>query len=1374
MNELKRSDLVWCLLGVSFLLFSVASCSSQEFENFDQKPFPEEKADKTVENGFQIRLSESGLNFMEKQVPSLIKEFLPNGLDLCVPETESSNIKACVESECDNGKAGCQLNLKHKNTELNPKPASDALEVILAIENINEKVPIDYDSFLGTISCEVDLHKKNNDEDVPAELSGRVPIEFSIDKSTPTNDLEIDVGEARIDLTDLGFTINNRGGVGDAVACGAAGISKGVFRGIIEEQVHSTLNDAIQKAAKARLCRSCNEQGCPDGSSCKPLDEENESDDATKICQQNDLDKCVSRTLGAEGQLLVSEVMQGFSQKSDIRSDVMAKASDHVDVNTGLDFGSRTAMAPEQISGCVPSPRDKRPSYDPIEPSSKILANNVPGTDTPFMIGVGLHKRALNHALWGLWASGGMCMEVDSSDIELLSTNTVGTILNSLQRLTDENASVKVQLAPQKPPELDIKEGSSTSEDDNLVMELNLKDLDIHLYAFIGGRYVRFLTVRTELVLPFGIAPKGENEMQPVFGNLENGIKQIAPQRAGLLEKSPSDIKDILPSIINIALPRITDALEQSVQVPTFLGYKLDLQGSDIRGIDETYLGVFANFEQASNETQILFASPTPTFKDISVDIQGEDRHRPDVRLNLKHSFNAPVSRDTEIEYRYRVDGGFWSTYRSVEQNRLPPSLFALPGKHKIEVQSRVAGYPATTSKVVSEVVRIDYNPPNLRLERKDSLVTFDAEDTVDKPYELEYRYRVASTDAFGEWSAWETKTTVDLEKLDVEPPFEMQVEVKDKSQRTTRKTLEVRPNKDAVASTRGCSTGSNSPLPFSLLALLVAVFGGRRLFHRNWLIGLMGLMLVIGSGCSDGGSSGNNNGEQCTGAECDDGKGNDTTETPECGEDEYLCKTSNTCKAKPTDPCASRTCDNGQDAVPVRGGEVDNEECTVSEYVCRCPQTPRQSKLGWYGGHSDVVVDDSGTFISIYNKTFGDLMVGPYTGERKIDWTWVDGLPSGASSDFEADKPRGGLEEKGPSVGQYTAITRDGKGNLHVLYRDADNKALKYARGKPSSGDYNFSTRRLIDKGDTGYFSDIWAKDGNVYGITSTYRVKTNKNKPWRTRVEFFSFSTDKELSSLSISKEILYSTTTANPCGGGCESNQACFVKEGECFEVEGDCDSCQGKTACRNGSCRPVFGRKPISYKQMAGVDATLVHGGSSMGVVFYDQTKNHIVTIKRDSDGWGKPTTLTSQTGPFASAIMDSDGKLHLAYMDHKNRELIYREGLTGDDELITSGTRTDPTHLQTDIGESVTLKLDDSGSPVVIYQDTVSHALKRATRQDSGWTTETLAAPKAPHDYAHGFYATMNQYPADRDIVVELMINNLSNPPTTNPNVLELQ
>jgi hypothetical protein len=119
-------------------------------------------------------------------------------------------------------------------------------------------------------------------------------------------------------------------------------------------------------------------------------------------------------------------------------------------------------------------------------------------------------------------------------------------------------------------------------------------------------------------------------------------------------------------------------------------------------------------------------------------------------------------------------------------------------------------------------------------------------------------------------------------------------------------------------------------------------------------------------------------------------------------------------------------------------------------------------------------------------------------------------------------------------------------------------------------------------------------------------------------------------------------------------------------------------------------------------------------------------------------------------------------------------LIYREGLTGDDELITSGTRTDPTHLQTDIGESVTLKLDDSGSPVVIYQDTVSHALKRATRQDSGWTTETLAAPKAPHDYAHGFYATMNQYPADRDIVVELMINNLSDPPAANPNVLELQ
>ena len=148
MAERNRFELNWeipawltrKLALVSMAAFLVAcSDSGCDCEGFETAKFPEQHYDKTLQNGGQVRVTQSGLDFVEGQVPTLIGQFMEGGLSFCVPPSEGT-ADICTESTCDDGSDGCQVTMEIDDAQLNPEP-TDTLNVDITIGDIGGGTP---------------------------------------------------------------------------------------------------------------------------------------------------------------------------------------------------------------------------------------------------------------------------------------------------------------------------------------------------------------------------------------------------------------------------------------------------------------------------------------------------------------------------------------------------------------------------------------------------------------------------------------------------------------------------------------------------------------------------------------------------------------------------------------------------------------------------------------------------------------------------------------------------------------------------------------------------------------------------------------------------------------------------------------------------------------------------------------------------------------------------------------------------------------------------------------------------------------------------------------------------------------------------------
>lgn len=935
------------------------SCSG-----FQQQEFPDEHNDVTVPRSGQIRLTDTGMTFLEQQVPNILREALPDGLNFCIPKTSQNRADICHVSQCDGGQTGCQLNLSIEDVSIRTAPQDDELLVDVTVGMLNETIPFDYSVGL-TAKCVADLHEDNAANDVPGTIDATIPVRFPVDQQSPTRDVSVEIDDIATDLGDLGIDINGRGGFGNTVACeGADTIVKPFARGEIEDRLTGELNTAVQNAVREQRCRPCGDDrpACPMASSCEAF-----NDGEAQYCawDADDRDGCVRKPLGIEGRLVLNSLLGDFMEPDGANVDLVAKAADTADVaDGGLNLGMRAGFQYDKRRDCAPANPDTRPSLSPIPPSSKIFTNSQPGSGDSFMVGLGLHENAVEQMAWSAWASGATCLKVGTGFSDMLTTESLSLFLSSLEQLTDRSAPVFLRVVPQTAPTVELGSNTITETEDGYELEeplltLDWSDLDLHFYAFAQDRYVRLYTTRVDIELPVGLTTDGMGSLVPVTGDLEAAVENIRVRNRGILAEDEETLRGIVPQLLSAALPRITGSLSDPIELPTFFGYQVAVEQQDITSVDNNqFIALYANFKYVGDAGQSLVTRLEPNIRETNVDVSPTGRadlHRPEVDLTVgaRRVGGGPVAAD-QLEYSYRVDNGFWSMYSKKPTLTIDDPVLALPGEHRIQVRARLPGTPGTASRPVETRVTVDYQPPEVDLERDAKRIVIEGDDIVTPDDALQYRYRVeASKGERTNWSAWSNDHIIELDSLNVDgDSLRITGQVRDTSgyigessatfeapatdERSTRVDGESDGPNTGAPMPGGCGVaggsapGSSGGLLFGLLAIFGALF--RRRTRSAWWPAILLAALPAVSGCNDDVGSRNTTpdaGAQCTPA-CQPWE---TCENETCVPDE--CESGDECGKGAT--CVDGSCREAQCQTDSDCDCASDQEGTCMDGMCSC-----------------------------------------------------------------------------------------------------------------------------------------------------------------------------------------------------------------------------------------------------------------------------------------------------------------------------------------------------------------------------------------------------------------------------------------------------
>jgi len=1397
----------FALLAAAFSV--TAACSGScgacgGCDGFQQKDFPKNQYDKTVEQSGQIRLTKTGLDFIEQNMPALIRSFRPQGLNFCIPE--NSDPRICFEDTCNNGQTGCQLNLSLDNAELNPMPP-DTLNANLRIGGLNQEIPVEQ----SLASCTLDLHKDGAGDSVPAEIGVDLPLKLAVDSNSELNNVTVRLGEISTDLNDLELDLE-----------GGFFCSIGSLFVDTKDLLRDRLTSIVREQVTQNFCKTCGSQmaQCPNNSSCG-------SQDGVDVCKWSSNDECVSSPLGLEGQLQLDNVIGDLMEPDEARVDSIFRAADLAEVDTGASIGLRTGTQQTGTHPCVPADPETRPSFDPVPKSSKILTDTQPNNGDPFMVGVGIHERTVEHLLWSSWASGGTCLRVGSDFNDRLVTDALKLFIPSIENLTESSRPLFLRVSPQTAPQVELGANNIQETEDGFqlqepLMTVNWSDMDLHFYAFVQDRYTRLYTTRLDLQIPIGLQPNGMGQIVPVVGDLENAFENIRVRNNRLLEESKEDLRSVVPMLLSQALPQLTGSLSDPIDLPSVAGLDLVLESDDITSVDDDkFIALYTDL-QTSNNPQSLRTNLAPRIRDVQVYTPPVDEGNvpePMVTVDLQRAEpnNATEGASHQLEYSYRVDNGFWSLPERNSTLEIQHPSLSLQGKHRIQIRARTAGVPGTASRPVERTVRVDYQAPDLELVRDGRTVTFEGNDVVDDPEQLEYRYRAVAGDGevVRNWTNWSPAAELDLVRLGAEGPVDLEVEVRDRSGHVTRKsgTFPTSPtilgadqfdDGSGAEGTGGVACSSTDPRqPPAGWMLLLALSGLGLLVRRRRLwtgacIGLVAALGFLSGGCSDDISGAGaqscdpacSSGEICENGECvpsecssdsdcscDNGQpgvcldGACSCEEfcPDgCGEDSFCCFSENSCQPLP-DPCSETDCDPGFEARAGSSGTPDPKTCEISGADCECVEL-EPLRNGWFGKQTSIDARDGTTAVSTYNRTYGDLMVGTLDGELNATWNYVDGVPADGEVTGAPSGPRGGVSDPGEDVGTHSAVAVDGSGRIHVLYRDRDADTLKYARGSRSDGNLEFSRTVLREREGAGLYASATVRDGvlhAVYGVDGVEQSTANGNTVDGSELRYVNFPVDTELERLAPEPDTIAQGRTRNPCGA-CTSDRECFVDSNSCSAPTSNCgdDGCGDGQECLDGSCEAIYeAPDPVAHRMMTGLYTEIIPRSEDFVVLYYDHVQRRVEWVTGTSGDWSEPETAAIPSGPYGSAAVDSNGELHVAYMDPKTKSLLYRTPGGDSTEQIVDGVRSSgDEHLMAAVGHDVDLWVDSGGGVHVTYHDATGRRLFRADRQgESNWSAQMISGPGEQGSFngSRGFYAANPQPGAG--VVAEMVIDQQVDP-----------
>ncbi|MCB9593194.1 MAG: MYXO-CTERM sorting domain-containing protein [Sandaracinaceae bacterium] len=1271
--------------------------------------------DQRIDNSAQVRLTQSGITFIEDNIDGIVATFLPDGLDFTIDEQNVSfGISITI---CRGG--GCVAHIEIDSVDIvptDPNLLRAHLRLILDSRNAAGMRA----AWPGT--CDIDINTREGSRPyVGMNVDIRVQ---AVDAARPARggyteivieSLELDDGEP-IENDDIDISGGFLG------SCGL--LNLGLLKGFVIDQVKNQIGGLADSALGDALCTTQGEFGCPDGTTA-----DGAADDPSAVCRYSD-GVCASTLLGMDGQGdLGGQLIGGFSPGTHAYAQfLLAAGGDGEAVNEGMSVfmyggfrgtNSDFSVTPAHNS-CVPVVEP--PPLPTIPRVDSFRGNVIPGTSTETHVGIGIAESFMDYAGYGLFDSGALCIGAGTRLSQQLSTGLLSAAIMSVPELTYplDAAAVTIAIRPQQPPDFTLGSGG----DADPILQIALPQAQMDFYVWSTERYIRFMTFQTDLDIGINLTVEaGEIVPSIVYVNSNNPVVT----NSELLAENPDILANTISTIIGSFASMLGGAISPFA-LPEIMGFELDVPDGGLTSVadgGENFLGIFANLRLAAAMPLVQPVETSLDVTDLRLDRESMDpAHWAEGRGNqVWLTFAGSGIQGVEYEYSYRIDGTSWSAWTTDERILVDDDILLLQARHEIEARSRVVGEPATVdlSPATAELI-VDIIAPRLNVGRTVEGVEVTATDLITPADQLEYRYFVD-----GSWTPWGHRSSYPL----ATDASGVRVEVRDEAGNVGSSQAALIRGLPNTAAGGGCGCrvqgDSDSSSPFGLLALLGAlgaVFLRRRRGGRSRakallaVIGL-GVLAIVVSGCECGSPpAGLPCGGRCMPA------------TPPAMTAGSIC-----CEA--TDMCSmydvDALCEPGY-TCPIDNLVQDAVSCDVTCSACMAKPaiTP-----GILATDLDMVVDDAGqVFVSGYNPgnpsglDFGDLVFGQWNGTA-VDWEIVDGAPTTPITN-DPNGWRGGVSAPGPDVGRWTSLANQ-SGTFLITYYDVGAGALRFAAGGPGS----WSSHTIDDEGDSGRYSSLVVMaDGTP--VVSYLRMAEDPSTPGAIRGSVMVAMANTMNPSAPTDWTITEVASAPMPCRPFLCGGLTTCLESGLCVTPSSDCtDTCGSGTTCSMGSCQASLGAGYVEDLPPAyGLYTSLAVTPTGLALVWYDRTTGNIFGSAYDGAAWGAAFHIdgyqladpnVGDSGQGASLAVDSTGLWHVAYIDGAEETLRYAQvqssGTVVSREIVDDGSTSDGTMRFTDgrhiIGDDASIVVDAGGGVRVVYQDATSGTSVVATRGAGG-------------------------------------------------------
>ena len=954
-------------------LFSAAGCDA-----IGPLPAGSLPADQTIEGGAQIRLTPSGFSKFKDLVENAVSDQLENGV--CVPAGTADigigDIDYChtPTGDCD---SGCKLDLSPKSFDIF---VDNNLLRFRAEAAGSTRLPIiAKDGLFGATlaNCTIKV------------LLGNGELEGAISMGTNPNNGELTLDLDHVNLLQL-----------EDISISGCGILGGLLdrlsrfvSGLIKDEFSDFAHDVLGKEVSAIL-----ETALPN-----PLG----------LVGTVDL----TPTLNLLGLFPNKNNLENSNSRIEMRVVPGGYAEFKEDgVSMGVIMGFNHDGSPASrgtIQDSEPSPcgaasvtpdfrnileKSKRGNFFIAEDPELSKIGQKHGGD----VVVGVSQTSLNLLTHHIASSGSLCLRFTKEDISDLSIGSVGLFLPSLGELSQDHTDplMLVTRATQAPH---VKIGNGTEASPTL--QITMPEFEADLYARVSERFVRVLTVSMELNLgvnlEFAARPDGSAFLFPILQVLDITDVGSLVKNNEFLREDHALLEGLLPPVINIALPKITENVGDVV-IPQFAGFTLsNLVTQRVEGKEDVFLTVIATLASSKALTKLGRGARTTDFaasiaiqKAEPVKLDGlEPRlHEKEIsatfRSNPTIQVDVPVkdSLNREIEWMYRVGNGMWHPFQKGPTISVEDPALSLQGRREIHLRARAVDQYQTLSRETNSMsYQLDTIAPRITANSaliQDEGLWIEATDFVTETAKLEFALgeigSLSPSSAFSELPLSSSRAQ-QLAQSD-----RVTVWVRDEQGNQSKEELTL-----SSVGAGGCSSGQGRGLLF-LLVCFVLVHTGKRIRHSNGILASTAVFFVsFGSGCS---------GDECRSVkECD------------------------------------ISCDPGLFAVCTAGG-------------CLCGS---DSPYGTIGEQTDMAVAaDQSVWLSSYNSEYGDLMVAHWESSGRVPsdaWEFVDGVPEGPI--LVDGGIRGGVYSSGEDVGRYTSIAMSLQEKPVVAYFDSDNGQVKFAQ---------------------------------------------------------------------------------------------------------------------------------------------------------------------------------------------------------------------------------------------------------------------------------------------------------------------------------------